>query len=339
MDWNKLNNDLSENILSNNRLDDLLMDLSGDLSGNSNSGIYRGACPVHGGRNMNFQLRTDGHSIPIYWACHSHHCEEKFKPSLLGLVRGILTYQNGKEVSLKAAIDCMRKYVGDTVTPTKRYARPKPKSNNLSITRAQVRARLQIPSPFFLDKGYSSDVLDSFDIGHSSIRGKTIVPFYDEKGVTCIGFTERSEKPFCHRCRQCHFPADDCSRTEPKWFLPKGFEKSSYLYNYSNVKSFPHQVVLLVEGPGDVLKASEANLPVLASLGCDLSSEQAMKLSSLGRIIRIAYDNDEPGKSGAVRVYQKLLAMKACVTLFPIPSMFKDLGEMPADEIRKWYNQ
>jgi hypothetical protein len=66
MNWNAVNNRLSDIIVRNGRMDELLAELGCDLYQLSVwGGTYRGPCPFHGGDGDNFVLRTDGHSIPV----------------------------------------------------------------------------------------------------------------------------------------------------------------------------------------------------------------------------------------------------------------------------------
>jgi hypothetical protein len=91
--WNDFNNQASVTVLESGRLPELLEGLGCDRLKEKN-GRFRGPCPIHGGDHDNFQVTPEGDSIPIRWRCFSHHCQEKFKPSLLGLVRGVLSFQS-----------------------------------------------------------------------------------------------------------------------------------------------------------------------------------------------------------------------------------------------------
>jgi hypothetical protein len=88
MDWNRFNNAVSAAIVRAGRLDELFAELGCDLKAGRSGVAYRGRCPVHEGDGDNLILRADGDAVPVYWRCVSHHCEETYKPSLLGLVSG-----------------------------------------------------------------------------------------------------------------------------------------------------------------------------------------------------------------------------------------------------------
>src|SRR5579872_1375993 len=81
--------------------------------------------------------------------------------------------------------------------------------------RQQVRERLDTPSPYFVERGYSPEVLDRHDVGHSARLGKSIVPLYDDRGDTCVGYLARSEWPRCRRCGKYHRPGRTCPGWQP----------------------------------------------------------------------------------------------------------------------------
>src|SRR5207237_1116406 len=95
------------------------------------------------------------------------------------------------------------------------------------------------------------------------------------------------------------------------------FPRQQYLYNYANARRHGCPFVLLVEGPSDVFAVVYASYPAVASLGADLSPEQADKLAALGKRVLVAYDNDEAGRAGSARACGLLRAKgvtaKECV--------------------------
>src|SRR5690349_1977456 len=77
-------------------------------------------------------------------------------------------------------------------------------SESLRLPRQAVRSSLEIPSPFFLAQGFSAEILDAMDVGHSTRRGTTILPLYDDSGEVCVSFYTRSELPKCDKCKLHH---------------------------------------------------------------------------------------------------------------------------------------
>lgn len=340
MNWNHFNNRVSALLLENGRLEDLLYELGCDFSEQYGANRYRGPCPVHGGDGKNFQLRTDGDDVPINWKCFSHHCEEEFKPSLLGLVRGVLSNHHDRRATLWEAVDFLKKFTrelpADNSRPVPTKAVMVRKRKHPAWKRAQVRARLQIPSPYFVGRGLSPTILDQMDVGHSAITRRSIVPLYDDQGEACIGYLERTEEPECRCCKRYHRRDDCCAYGREKWYCSRGFPKSSYLYNYHNALRSDAPYVLLVEGPGDVFRALEAGLAAVASLGNDLTKGQAKKLAALGKVVVVAFDNDPPGMQGTRKAEFSLVSHGVRPCVWQPPTKYKDVGDMPAEEVVKW---
>src|SRR5262249_43126032 len=154
------NNRTSSAILDADRLDDLLLELGCNLRRFPGGSRYSGPCPIHGGDGKNFRLGTGGDVLPIWWACHSRECHREYKPSLLGFVRGVLSFQEGKKVSIQTAMNFIKRFVAKLPTGANPRPRPAPKSvaEPFSLSREQVRARLVIPSPYFVTRGFNPSV-------------------------------------------------------------------------------------------------------------------------------------------------------------------------------------
>src|SRR5579864_1727038 len=179
IDWNTINNDLSSAICENDRLGDLLTDLGCEFK-TRDQRSYRGPCPVHDGGGDNCVVDTFGDTIPIRWQCFSYQCHEKFKPSLLGLVRGVISTQSGEKVPMQAAVKFIERYVQiassehgyPSIVGQVRQPRLR---KTLNLTRARVRQQLAIPSEYFLSRGFSREVLDAFDVGYSHKLKRSVV--------------------------------------------------------------------------------------------------------------------------------------------------------------------
>jgi hypothetical protein len=188
---------------------------------------------------------------------------------------------------LQEAIDLLEDFIGTKAAAPKNRTRHRnppsqraTRSAKLALSRAQVKARLT-PSSYFLVRGFSQDVLDRFNVGHSPFLRTSIVPIYDDDGQICVGFLKRSEKPVCPECGKCHNPSQDCISGQRKWAISKGCPKSELLYNYVGALRAPFPSVLLVEGPGDVWRAEETGFPAASPFGTGFSQAQADKLASL----------------------------------------------------------
>jgi hypothetical protein len=337
--WNAVNNALSQAVLDRDLLKDLLEQLGCDeVRAGRGDMTYRSTCPIHGGDGPNLQVKGDGESVPIRWACFSHQCQEKWKPSLLGLVRGVLSAQQSQPVSLPAAVDFVKDILGGmpTVKPSAKRQRAKPLPTLLNLSRERARGQLTIPSPYFVSRGYAPAILDGLDVGHSARLRRTVIPFHDDRGEKCIGYLSRSEQPECGRCRGCHRPGQGCQGRELKWDILDGFPKSSFLYNYHTARQSDSPLVLVVEGPADVWRAAEAGFLALALLGTDISAEQCRKVKALRKFVFPALDNDKAGRDGMHRVEDRLRAVMSGVNPLFVPQPYKDIGDMPSEKVVQW---
>lgn len=334
MDYNAYSNAVAAAIVETNRLEEFLATLG--CSVQKCGRAYRGPCPVHGGAGLNFRVNTTGDVIPIRWACWSGQCHQKYKPSVLGLVRGVLTHQRGKPVSLNEAMRYLNRFVGQV--PARSAGRPSPSSQPpkaIAYTREAVRARLQIPALYFLDRGFSPAVLDAMDVGYSPRFGHSSVPMYDERDI-CFGFASRTHSPVCESCKLHHEVGVPCSQGQMKWRFSSGFPRGTFLYNYHAALRSASPTVLLVEGPGDVWKATEAGMLAVSSLGKDVTDGQAELLARLGKTVLIAFDNDESGRSGAAAALRTLSCYRVPAKQIQVPAEYHDVGEMPVDHIKEW---
>ena len=92
---------------------------------------------------------------------------------------------------------------------------------------------------------------------------------------------------------------------EPRWLLPKGFEKRHILFNAHRVWGSLH--VLLVEGFFDALHLNSLGIPAVACIGNAVSEEQVALLGELGvRRVTVLFDGDDEGQAAAVAAVPSL---------------------------------
>jgi hypothetical protein len=196
-----------------------------------------------------------------------------------------------------------------------------------------VRKVLEIPSPYYVKRGFSPAILDAFDVGHSRRLKCSIIPLYDDSGQICTGHFKRSEKPLCDHCQKCHFPTERCHVGQSKWRISAGFPQTKYLYNYAAALSSNEPFVLVVEGPGDVFRLAEAGLPAVAIMGRFLQPMQAATLAYLAKKVIISFDNDSLDTGAAIDACSCLEALGVSVGQWSPPEQYNDWGEMPTDEV------
>jgi 5S rRNA maturation endonuclease (ribonuclease M5) len=295
-----------------------------------------GACPVHGGDNPGaWNLYPDGDNVRGIWFCRTHNCHLKWKKTLVGFVHAMLcNHYPEKKLKWTHAVDWMIKFLGynnasEIVTPDEatlerqRYNNAsyrlnlKPKTSaDRTWTPEKYRENIEVPSQYYLDRGYEHETLVRYDVGYSKRTNRSVVPVYNDKHDTIIGMTARTHYDKCSECGYYHQPEQACPiRIEDqinacKWKNSPGFEAAHFLYNLWFAR--PHIVesgtIILVEGPGDVWRLEEAGIKnSVAIFGTDLTEEQLTLIeSSWAMNVIVLTDNDEAGKNAANTLNEKL---------------------------------
>lgn len=324
---------------------------------------YVGCCPVHGGDRCDaFNLyHSTGH-----WVCRSRHCEEHFKKTPLGLIRGLLSQQkyswldpSDKEASFPDTIKWVTSFLKVSLNNIKEsdieldkskfahrmsesscYAKPE---NLLKIPRRNIVNNLHIPSDYYINRGYSKEILKKFDVGLSLNPTKprfferVVVPVYDSSGNFMVGCSGRSIWPFCIFCKQYHKFGRPCVENSPKWNHNFGFDASKHLYNQwgskQNLGKTGH--IILVESPGNVWRLEEAGLKNgVAVFGSALKPGQKDLLDIMGVLhISVVFDNDDAGKRGAQNIVEKY-GQQYNIDTVSLPSNINDIGEMTPGDVK-----
>ena len=109
-------------------------------------------------------------------------------------------------------------------------------------------------------------------------------------------------------------------RKEPKWLLPKGFEKSQVLFNAHRVAGA--STVVLVEGFFDAVRLHGLGVPAVACMGTSISKAQIALLRDLGtKRVLVLFDGDDEGQAAVSDV---VLALSI--------SLFARVGTLRAGE-------
>jgi len=208
--------------------------------------------------------------------------------------------------------------------------------------RAAIRAGLDIPAPYYINRGYSKEVLDKYDVGFHYKSKRIVVPIYDDLYTKIIGFTARTMFDQCSKCKLYHLETDSCPSditgiiNAGKWKNNDGFNRSHYLYNtwFAKQDILQEGTIILVEGPGDVWKLEMAGIHhALAVFGTELTEEQLVTLRRLGPYLSIIIlaDNDEAGQK-AKADWQKKLQRQYELFVPTLPA--KDTGAMAVKPLR-----
>jgi 5S rRNA maturation endonuclease (ribonuclease M5) len=335
------------------------------------------SCPIHGGDNNSaFNLYYTGDSYRGNWKCRTHQCEKTFKASVIGFIRGVLSHKKYKwnkpgdnTVSFQETMMVIEQALGGNLTElikvdnssvekqrftnSIRYLSKTNRANDSSdspkrIDKIFVKRTLDIPSQYFIKRGYSAETLRFFDVGECDNKNKemyerAVVPIYDIDNKYVVGCSGRSIFDKCTSCGHYHNPKSNCSsKIVPKWKHSTGFKSEENLYNIWNAKDYikSNQTVIIVESPGNVWRLHEAGIDnTVAIFGSSLSDKQKMILDISGamKIITIM-DNDDAGRKAAESIQKKcnrtyIVEHIVLKDVIPAESKYSDIGDMSVEDI------
>lgn len=358
---------LCDNLCDN--IEDLLNHFS--LEYKTSTKMISMACPIHGGDNLSaINLYVQGDSYRGNWKCRTHHCEQIFKGSILGFVRGILSHakygwlNDGDDVcSFKETIDFVSKFLNQNLDDIKISSTHRNKQQFTSIinqisdrrisekttypSRDTVRNNLVIPAEYFINRGFSKEILEKYDIGlcnkpNKEMYNRVVAPIYDNNHEHMIGCSGRSIYEKCTECHLFHDPSASCPKEEYKYIYSKwkhslNFKSQNHLYNYWFAKDHIHkdQYVIIVESPGNVWRLEEAGIHhSVAIFGSSISDRQKMILDGSGAMtMMVLTDNDEAGKKAAEQI--RLKCQNTYKVIVPDTIQKNDIGDMTIEEIRQ----
>lgn len=301
------------------------------------------SCPIHGGDNESaINIYHTGDHYRGNWKCRTHHCDEIFKGSIIGFIRGVISKQKfnwnsdgDKMVSFNETIQVILSILdnpdfvfGGEHQPSKekqdfvktvKYIQPEKNEPVNKIPKDICKKLLSIPSKYFSDRGFNPNILKKFDVGecnrpNKEMSDRAVVPVYDIENQYVVGSSGRSIFEKCSSCNSYHNPENSCPPKENQWMYPKwkhsaNFKSNECLYNFWNAQKYIKlfRTVILVESPGNVWKLEEAGIHnSVALFGSNLSDKQKMLIDISGAMkIIILMDNDEPGRKAAEQIASK----------------------------------
>lgn len=324
-------------------------------------------CPIHGGDNDSaLNLYHQGDSYRGNWKCRTHQCEQIFKSSIIGFIRGCLSHEHGwskdgdEMVSFNDAVDFAVKFAKQDLNSLKTDNKIKEKNifvntvKNITqeqqseikvVPRNLVIRSLNIPSSYFINRGFSKEVLIKYDIGDcvgpsKEMSDRAVVPVYDNDMKGMVGCSGRSCYNKCIECgcyhnheKQC--PQDNEKWLHSKWRHSKNFKTQECLYNFWFAKEhiLKSKTVIIVESPGNVWRLEEAGIHnSVAIFGSSMSYKQKMLLDISGAMnIVTIMDNDDAGQLASKQIQEK------CGRTYNIKNIqlqLNDVADMNIEQIK-----
>jgi len=299
----------------------------------SGDNVYS-TCPVHDGSDNNkaFSLSLDKQM----WRCWTRDCQGDYGADIFGLIKGVLSQQEGKEVGFKEALRWACKILNIDSKDVDFSKREEPNdfvklvdffSSNPEFVHQPSKAKykLQHPSEYFVFRGFSEETLLHFEVGDcldksSPMYQRAVIPIHDDSGENVVGHIGRSVKEY----------------REPKFLFTKGFDKRHFLYNYHRAidRAVEKRCLFITEGQGDVWKLHEAGINNAVSVfGKSLSLYQKKKIQRSGvTSLIILTDNDQAGRESKMQIQRELGRMFKLV--FPRWKQ-KDIGDMRIDQVKE----
>lgn len=327
------------------------------------------SCPIHGGDNNSaLNLYPEGDKYRGNWKCRTHHCEEIFKSSIIGFIRGVLSHneygwtKDGDEmVSFNDALVFAQDFVNQRLDDIKIDKKVVEKTNFINtvnyinstvyktsnaIDRKKIQKSLSIPSQYFLNRGYSEQILKKYDVGDcltdgKEMFGRSVVPVFDMDYKYMVGCTGRSVYEKCAKCSSYHQINHECPNNNESWLMSKwrhskDFKTQEYLYNYWFAKEhiLKSHCAILVESPGNVWRLEEAGIHnSVAIFGSSLSDKQKILLDMSGALsLILIMDNDDAGKKAAETIKKKC---HKTYNIYNINITDADIGEMSIERIQQ----
>lgn len=334
-----------------------------------NGKMLVGCCPIHDGDNAGaFNLYPDGENYRGNWKCRTHNCDKVFKGSIIGFVRGVLSNRKhnwkvdgDKTVSFNETIKFIEDFLGhnlDNIKVSKSDIEKRTfaslvknivnnETDNLpKISRHSIRSSLQVPSNYFIQRGFNEKILDKYDVGlcdkpEKEMYNRAVAPIYDIDHKYMVGCTGRSIFDKCQHCGSFHDPKNNCPTIEDRWKYSKWkhnyqFKSQNHLYNLWYAKKYilESSKVILVESPGNVWKLEENGIHnSVALFGSSLSDKQKILLDGSGAMTIISImDNDEAGTKALEIIKNKC---RNTYNIININISKPDIAEMNSDEIEK----
>lgn len=254
------------------------------------------------------------------WQCFTHRCHNVHGSDIFALVRSAraCSFREAVEWILSALdqnVDDIKEIDPAEAQKLEQIIRKRSQLVQHQRMEEEIMRHLQ-PSNYFERRGFSQAVIKEFNCGGEWHRAGTygedraIVPIYDPIDGFLIAFTcrllddsiiEAWRPKWCHALNFAEMRKKSVEKTDEE-----RFHASSVLFNLHRAKEHMGDsgTIIIVEGPGDVMRLWEAGLKnTVAVLGTGFSKHHKTLLHKVGcRRILCVLDADEAGQKGGAAV-------------------------------------
>jgi len=306
-----------------------------ELEVEQDGGSYIGCCPIHDD--------SDNPSAFTYsveknmWKCWTHECHSDYSCDIFGLIRGVLSKKQGKEVSFGETLGwCFRVLNLDTRDiDTVEIHKEAPDSFFGLVDKfykptdevADEPGReweTQVPSEYFVYRGFEPATIDHFGVGDCKVNGlmkyRAVIPIHNKDGTVQVGAIGRSTLDYI----------------DPKFVIEPGFNKRNYFYNHHRAieKIRETNCAFLSEGQGNVWRLHECGVfNAISMLGKELSPRHETLLDEMGiTTLVVLTDHDQPGREAKIKIQRKYDRMFRLI--FPKVPTRRDVAQMAPDKIK-----
>lgn len=289
------------------------------------------------------------------WQCFTHRCHQAHGSDIFALIRSVkrCSFRDAVEWVLTALdkdVDEIKEIDPEEAQKLEQIIRKRAQLVTHKRAEDDMMRHLQ-PSNYFKSRGFSDEVIKEFGCGGEWHKPGTygerraIMPIYDPIEGYLIAFTcrllddseiEAWRPKWCHALNFAEMRKKSAERSDEE-----RFHASSVLFNLHRAKNHMGDsgTIIIVEGPGDVMRMWEAGLKnTVAVLGTGFSKHHKTLLHKVGcRRILCVLDADEAGEKGG-RAVEKM-----CKDYFEYVSITlsggKDPGEHDPAQLRQLFKE
>lgn len=254
------------------------------------NGVYRGECPIHGGKNNSSFCVWDTH-----YYCHA-----------CGATGNAINYiQEKMGLQFYQAVEWLCEKYGIS-TDNKEYLAQRSYFKETACLTAKFHKQVDKAIDYLtIKRGFTKEIIDEFRLGFDEggflkmDSAGIVIPIEDTYGRV-VGFGKRA--------------IDNSTPKYKNTYDDDNFHKRELLFNYHRAVKMIKSIGMLhvVEGYMDVISAHQQGIPCVGYMGGCLTKEQIGLLKGLQQLHKdivfiLAVDNDDTGRRMILKTRDNIL--------------------------------